>query len=118
MPSEVPTPLSYDEPLAAGDGEARSLYCAEVALIREAKERWHREQVAPTVAKMPLRQPRFSTLSDVELPDLVTPADKHTDYLGELGMPGVYPFTRGVQPTMYRGRLWTMRQFAGFGSPE
>jgi methylmalonyl-CoA mutase N-terminal domain/subunit len=52
------------------------------------------------------------------VPDVLTPADVPIDYSKDLGLPGAYPFTRGVQPTMYRGRLWTMRQFAGFGTPE
>src|SRR6266850_1642433 len=55
---------------------------------------------------------------DLEVPDFLTPADVGTDYLRDLGFPGAYPFTRGIQPTMYRGRFWTMRQFAGFGTPE
>jgi len=65
---------------------------------------------------MPERLPRFTTLSDIEVPDVVTPADVNVDYLRDLGLPGEFPYTRGIQPTMYRGRLWTMRQFAGFGS--
>jgi methylmalonyl-CoA mutase N-terminal domain/subunit len=65
------------------------------------------------------RLPRFSTISDKEIPRLVTPDDlKGFDYASKLGLPGRYPFTRGVQESMYRGRLWTMRQFAGFGTPE
>ena len=52
------------------------------------------------------------------MPAVLTPADVPVDYLRDLGMPGQYPFTRGVQPTMYRSRLWTMRMFAGFGTPE
>ena len=65
------------------------------------------------------RRKRFSSISFREQPDLVTPENGGAiDYHSELGYPGEYPFTRGVQPTMYRGRLWTMRQFAGFGSPE
>jgi methylmalonyl-CoA mutase N-terminal domain/subunit len=67
----------------------------------------------------PERLPRFSTISDKEIPRLVTPDDlRGFDYAEKLGSPGRYPFTRGVQETMYRGRLWTMRQFAGFGTPE
>ena len=65
---------------------------------------------------MPERRARFSTWSDVEVADVLTPADVTVDYMNDLGLPGEYPFTRGVQPTMYRGRLWTMRQYAGFGS--
>jgi methylmalonyl-CoA mutase N-terminal domain/subunit len=67
---------------------------------------------------MPPRRPRFSTWSDLDVPDVLTPADVGGDYLRDLGLPGEYPFTRGVQPTMYRSRLWTMRMFAGFGTPE
>ena len=64
------------------------------------------------------RRPSFTTWSGVELPDVLTPADVPVPYARDLGMPGEYPFTRGIHPTMYRGRLWTMRQFAGFGTAE
>jgi methylmalonyl-CoA mutase N-terminal domain/subunit len=65
------------------------------------------------------RRAKFSSISFREQPELVTPQNGGAvDYDSQLGYPGEYPFTRGVQPTMYRGRLWTMRQFAGFGSPE
>ena len=57
------------------------------------------------------------TSSGIDVPDLLTPANLELDYLRDLGFPGQYPFTRGVQPTMYRGRPWTMRMFAGFGTP-
>lgn len=65
------------------------------------------------------RKPAFSSISFREQPELVTPENGGAvDYGRDLGYPGEYPYTRGVQPTMYRGRLWTMRQFAGFGTPE
>jgi len=65
------------------------------------------------------RREKFKSISFREQPDLVTPENGGAvNYDADLGYPGEYPFTRGVQPTMYRGRLWTMRQFAGFGSPE
>ncbi len=65
------------------------------------------------------RLPRFTTISDMEMPSLVSGEELRGFDEGEkLGFPGEFPYTRGVQPTMYRGRLWTMRQFAGFGSPE
>ena len=71
------------------------------------------------VAKRPEQQERFMTLSGIEVNRLYTPVDLlETDYVEDLGFPGEYPFTRGVQPTMYRGRPWTMRQFAGFGTAE
>src|SRR5260370_27167588 len=60
----------------------------------------------------------FSTMSGVENEPLHTPETVALDYDRDLGYPGVYPFTRGVYPSMYRGRLWTMRQFAGFGTAE
>jgi methylmalonyl-CoA mutase N-terminal domain/subunit len=63
------------------------------------------------------RQPRFVTTSGIEVKQLYTPADvADLDYAADLGMPGEYPFTRGIYPTMYRGRLWTMRQYAGYAS--
>ncbi|WP_287153835.1 methylmalonyl-CoA mutase family protein [Candidatus Solincola tengchongensis] len=67
----------------------------------------------------PLREAEFSTISGAELEPLYTPEDvEGLDYERDLGYPGCYPFTRGIHPTMYRGRLWTMRQFSGFGTAE
>jgi methylmalonyl-CoA mutase N-terminal domain/subunit len=71
------------------------------------------------VAKLEQRAARFTTVSDAETPILSTPQDvKNIGYETDLGHPGFYPFTRGIHPDMYRGRLWTMRQFAGFGTAE
>ncbi|MFI5041942.1 MAG: methylmalonyl-CoA mutase family protein, partial [Acidimicrobiales bacterium] len=65
----------------------------------------------------PERRTRFRTTSGIEIRDLYTPADTAgLDEARDLGRPGEYPFTRGVQPTMYRGRFWTMRQYAGFAT--
>ncbi|MBI3073106.1 MAG: methylmalonyl-CoA mutase family protein [Deltaproteobacteria bacterium] len=64
------------------------------------------------------RAERFSTISDVEVPACVGPGDAAIEYARDLGNPGEFPFTRGVHESMYRGRRWTMRQFAGFGTPE
>ncbi|HJW82685.1 MAG TPA: methylmalonyl-CoA mutase family protein, partial [Anaerolineae bacterium] len=64
----------------------------------------------------PERKPRFTTSSNIELERVHTPYDREIDYDRDVGFPGEYPFTRGVQPTMYRGRLWTMRQYAGYAS--
>jgi methylmalonyl-CoA mutase N-terminal domain/subunit len=86
--------------------------------IRRAVTAWRKGAVADASARVPPRHARFSTWSGVEVADVLTPADVPTDYLRDLGLPGEYPFTRGVQPTMYRGKLWTMRMFAGFGTPE
>ncbi|MFN2120192.1 MAG: methylmalonyl-CoA mutase family protein, partial [Anaerolineales bacterium] len=77
---------------------------------------WEATTLHQTLSRFPERQSEFETDSGIEVERVYTPADQPTDYLGELGFPGQYPFTRGVQPTMYRGRFWTMRQYAGFGS--
>jgi len=83
------------------------------------KKRWEEECLKPHLERSPERKERFSTISDLEVPRLVCPEDlKGWNYEEKLGYPGEYPFTRGVYPTMYRGRLWTMRQFAGFGTPR
>ncbi len=93
-------------------GDAQSL-----AALRQAVADWRKHDVAAATRQQPPRKPRFSTWSGIDIPDLVTPADLDLDYTRDLGLPGQYPFTRGVQPTMYRGRLWTMRMFAGYGTP-
>jgi len=82
--------------------------------LREEKERWENETLAPVMRRFPERQERFETSSEIALDRLYLPRD--SDYQDQLGFPGEYPFTRGVQPTMYRGRLWTMRQYAGYAS--
>jgi methylmalonyl-CoA mutase N-terminal domain/subunit len=87
--------------------------------IREESERWEKSTLNKVLSKSPEREPSFKTTSHIELRRLYTPLDvADLDYCGELGFPGEFPFTRGVQPTMYRGRLWTMRQYAGFATPE
>jgi methylmalonyl-CoA mutase N-terminal domain/subunit len=81
-------------------------------------ERWEEEMVAPVLKRQPERRAHFKTTSGVEIERLYAPDNVVIDYAPELGYPGEYPFTRGVYPTMYRGRLWTMRQYAGFGTAE
>src|SRR3990170_757695 len=84
--------------------------------IREARGRWERETLRPVTAKAPERAKRFESTSGSEIERLCDPGHLEAfDYLRDAGFPGEYPFTRGVQPTMYRGRFWTMRQYAGFG---
>jgi methylmalonyl-CoA mutase, N-terminal domain len=84
--------------------------------IEEARARWEEETLRPALDRAPERA-RFETSWGSPVPRLTTPADlAGLDYLRDLGFPGEYPYTRGVQPTMYRGRLWTMRQYAGFGT--
>ncbi len=87
--------------------------------VAAARASWEKEILEPALEKTPRRRSLFATDSGIPIPDLLTPADRSgEDYLREVGFPGQYPFTRGPQASMYRGRLWTMRQFAGFGTPE
>jgi len=83
------------------------------------KQRWEKTTVAKANQKFPELKAQFTTPSGLPVDRLYVPkgADVATahEYLSKLGFPGEYPYTRGVQPTMYRGRLWTMRQYAGFG---
>ncbi len=84
--------------------------------VKAGRDRWEREVLSPVTAKAPERRKRFESTSGEEVDRLYTPLDlERFDYLTDAGFPGEYPFTRGVQPTMYRGRFWTMRQYAGFG---
>jgi len=85
--------------------------------LKAAKEKWEQGSVQKTLSKAPERRKVFTSISDIPVERLYTPLDvADLDYERDLGFPGEYPFTRGVQPTMYRGRFWTMRQYAGFGS--
>jgi methylmalonyl-CoA mutase N-terminal domain/subunit len=86
--------------------------------VEEEKKKWI-EDLSKILCETPERLPRFTTVSNLEIKGLYTPEDtKDIDYSRDIGFPGVYPFTRGVQPSMYRGRLWTMRMFSGLGGPE
>ena len=78
------------------------------------EDRWLRDVYRAT----PERRATFTTLSDEPIRPLYTERDLPADPDGAIGLPGEYPFTRGVYPSMYRGRLWTVRQFAGFGTAE
>ncbi|MEW6031592.1 MAG: methylmalonyl-CoA mutase family protein [Bacillota bacterium] len=85
--------------------------------LTEQRRKWEAETLGRVLGRFPEREERFESLSGLEVGRLYTPEDLEAhDYLRDLGFPGEFPFTRGVQPTMYRGRLWTMRQYAGFGS--
>ena len=86
--------------------------------INEEYRKWS-EKIERTLAKRPERKDDFVNTSGIPVKRLYTPLDAPDfDYVEDLGLPGEYPFTRGVQPTMYRGRLWTMRQYAGFATAE
>jgi methylmalonyl-CoA mutase N-terminal domain/subunit len=81
-------------------------------------KRWKEQAYQKAVTRFPERKAEFKTSSGIPLEPVLTPRQLDPGYLEALGFPGEYPFTRGVQPTMYRGRLWTMRQYAGFGDAE
>ncbi len=86
--------------------------------IKEGYGKWS-DKLEPILAKRPERKADFVNTSGIPVKRVCTPLDAADfDYMKELGLPGEYPFTRGVQPTMYRGRLWTMRQYAGFATAE
>ena len=86
--------------------------------LRAAFEAWASRSLLPTLEQTAERKPRFETSSGIPLELLHLPEDPDPDYLERLGFPGEPPFTRGVQPTMYRARLWTMRQYAGYATAE
>ena len=112
-PGRRPTP-------SAPEKAEQPLYSREeLTRILAERETWTAQELAETLARAPLRKKAFETDSGIPIPDVVDPASlPETDFRRDVGWPGRYPFTRGTQATMYRGRLWTMRQFAGFGSPE
>ncbi|MEB3758232.1 MAG: methylmalonyl-CoA mutase family protein [Desulfurococcales archaeon] len=91
----------------------------EIEKIEENLERWENETLPKSLKRFPERMEKFTTLSDIEVDRVYTPAHiKDFDYWEKLGLPGEYPYTRGIHASMYRGRLWTMRMFSGFGGPE
>jgi len=91
----------------------------ELEQIRLAQEKWQKDTLQNNLEQMPERKEKFITTSSEPIQRLYTPLDiAEMDYLTTLGIPGEYPFTRGVHPTMHRSRLWTMRMFAGFGTAE
>ena len=87
--------------------------------MAQGKERWEQEGYRPFVRRAPEREVPFETLSGIPVQPLYTPEDlPGWRYDDKLGYPGEFPYTRGPYPSMYRGRLWTMRMFAGFGAAE
>ncbi|MFX0116181.1 MAG: methylmalonyl-CoA mutase [Candidatus Hodarchaeota archaeon] len=87
--------------------------------ITERKKKWEQQTLESVLKRFPEQRETFITASSTPVERLYTPLDIPADnYLSDIGFPGEFPFTRGVQPTMYRGRLWTMRQYAGFGSAK
>jgi len=91
----------------------------EIERIRRDLEQWENATLNPALSRMPEQRESFITQSSEEVNRLYTPVDlNENDFLEQIGFPGEYPFTRGVHPSMYRSRLWTMRMFAGFGTAE
>lgn len=87
--------------------------------LKTELDKWEDEKVAKSLAKFPERKEKFELTSGIEVKRLYTPLDvENLDYEKDLGMPGAYPYTRGVQDTMYRGKFWTMRMYAGFSTAE
>ena len=91
----------------------------EVEKLRQALQDWQEEYLNKTLERMPERRDQFITTSSEPVERLYTPLDvNEMDYVDDLGLPGEFPFTRGVHPTLHRSKLWTMRMFAGFGTAE
>jgi methylmalonyl-CoA mutase N-terminal domain/subunit len=86
--------------------------------LQDQYKKWKESTLKKSLEKFKERKERFETSSGIEVPRVALPADDDPDYDEKLGFPGEYPFTRGVQPTMYRSRFWTMRQYAGFATAE
>jgi methylmalonyl-CoA mutase N-terminal domain/subunit len=87
--------------------------------VQAAQERWEQQTLWPALQRSPEREARFMTTSSAPVERLYTPRDlQGNDYLRDIAHPGEYPYTRGIHPTGYRGKVWTMRMFAGFGTAE
>jgi methylmalonyl-CoA mutase, N-terminal domain len=86
--------------------------------LKDEHKRWVENLSSPALKRLAERKPEFRTLSGIPVPSMLLPDDPDPDYMEKLGFPGEYPFTRGVQPSMYRGRFWTMRQYAGYATAE
>ncbi len=86
--------------------------------FEKAKKHWEEETLEPVLERFPERKAVFKTPSDIFIPRLLSPDKNQDDYMERLGFPGDFPFTRGIQPTMYRGRFWTMRQYAGYATAQ
>jgi methylmalonyl-CoA mutase N-terminal domain/subunit len=84
--------------------------------LEEARRRWEEEVLNPQLLKSPERKAQFATLGEIPVDRLYTPRTPADE--AKIGYPGQYPYTRGIHPTMFRGRLWSMRMFSGFGTPE
>ncbi|HXQ93005.1 MAG TPA: methylmalonyl-CoA mutase family protein, partial [Nitrososphaerales archaeon] len=91
---------------------------ARLNALKENVKNWEKTILSPYLAETPERKQEFENLSGISLKRIYTPADIDSDYDRDLNLPGRFPYTRGVYPTMYRGRQWTMRMFSGFGTAD
>ncbi len=114
--SAVPSGMAASRP-SATVGSTIGVGRSRRDRLREAEERWQEEVLRPALERNPERRSSFTTLGGIPVERLYTPRSVQRDPR-RIGYPGQYPFTRGIHPTMYRGRLWSMRMFSGFGTPE
>src|SRR3990170_3865663 len=99
--------------------EPMSFDIRKLTELKQAYELWENTSLKQTLASIPERQKQFITTSSEPILRLYTPLDiNDLDYTVDLGLPGEFPYTRGIHPTLHRGKLWTMRMFAGFGTAE
>jgi methylmalonyl-CoA mutase N-terminal domain/subunit len=110
-PQPAPPPRAADEQLPLFAAEA-------VAAVGKEEAQWRREVLEPVLGKKPYWKKDFTTVSGMDVNPLATPLSVADQDFHEVAYPGQFPYTRGIHPTGYRGRLWTMRQFAGFGTAE
>ena len=111
--------MTEDKKPGRGEPAGTALESAEPRKPSAREQEWESRALKPTLEKSPERQPEFPTVPGHPIHRLYTPADvADVDFDREVGYPGEPPYPRGIHPTMYRGRLWTMRQFAGFGTAE
>ena len=111
--------LEQKTPQAHSEYEQETLFdTSALERLKTEQQRWEETTVSKSQARMPERD-NLMTTSSVPINRLYTPTDnEQVDYMRDIGLPGEYPYTRGVQPTMYRAKPWTMRMFAGFGTAE
>src|SRR5437773_11827645 len=108
-----------EEPVAVGDEQLPLFSPDAVAAVAAEKARWRRETHDPVSGKRGPWKKDFTTVSGMDVNPLSAPTDVASlDYHRDLAFPGEFPYTRGIHPTGYRGKLWTMRQFAGFGTAK
>jgi methylmalonyl-CoA mutase N-terminal domain/subunit len=108
-PALPQTPSARDEQLPLFSSEA-------IGAVKQEEARWRRDVLDPLLAKKPYWKKDFTTVSGMEINPMATPLSVAEQDFHEIAYPGEFPYTRGIHPTGYRGRLWTMRQFAGFGT--